>query len=58
MNCNGNVNNNSIKGIWQSNLEKIRDLNLQEKYKKTPIYEECKDWDSYMLTPFLEKKEL
>lgn len=51
----GNVNNDSIKDIWQGNLKNIRDLHLEEKYDKTPICSGCQDWDSYIIMPFLEE---
>lgn len=53
----GNVNNDSIKNIWQNNLKKVRDLHLQENYNATPICNDCKDWDSYLIMPFLEERD-
>jgi radical SAM protein with 4Fe4S-binding SPASM domain len=51
----GNIKKNSIKEIWKGELKRIRDLHLEENYDKTLICGECKDWDSYIIMPFLKK---
>jgi radical SAM protein with 4Fe4S-binding SPASM domain len=52
----GDINKQTIKEVWQGYLKKVRDLHLEERYNETEICENCLDWDSYILMPFLKDK--
>lgn len=53
----GNLNNDTIKNIWNTTLKNIRDLHIGGKYEETPICLNCNDWDSFEQMTFIEEDE-
>ncbi len=55
----GNINDQTIKKIWESSHKRIRELHLQKRFKDLPqICQECPDWNVKKAKAYFPNKEI